>query len=173
MLTEAFAKELRNNVIGIYKECVKSFDKEGSKILEIGIQNYNYKSFFSKALVHTCDIERNYNPDFVVDITNKQEVVGMGKDSYYDLVICCEVLEHCSQPFFAVENLHSLLKRGGSIVVSTPFNFTIHGPGMDNWRFTDQGLKSLFKDYTIITFKEFTVSGHKMPLQYMLEATRT
>ena len=45
----------------------------------------------------------------------------------YDIILCTEVLEHTNNPFIAVEELLRMVKKGGHIYVSTPFNFrTFH-----------------------------------------------
>jgi SAM-dependent methyltransferase len=67
----------------------------------------------------------------------------------WDVVICEQVLEHVVDPFGAAENLRSLCKPGGHVIVSTPFLIKVHELplyGMhDYWRFTPRGLRVLLE----------------------------
>ena len=68
----------------------------------------------------------------------------------FDCVFCTEVLEHTLQPFDAARELHRMLAPGGHLVLTTPFNFRIHGPLPDCWRFTEHGLRALLADFEIV-----------------------
>jgi len=74
-------------------------------------------------------------------------------------VICLEVLEHCQNPFKAVSELKRVLKTQGLLLLTVPFLLQYHGKGStsqghdsypDYWRFTHEGLQSLFSDFTTI-----------------------
>ena len=65
-------------------------------------------------------------------------------DDSFDCIVCTEVLEHTLQPFAAVAELRRLLRAGGRLFLSVPFNFRIHGPLPDCWRFTEHGLRAMF-----------------------------
>jgi len=54
----------------------------------------------------------------------------------YDIIFCEQVLEHVWEPQKALSNLYKMLKRGGWLVVSTPFLVKIHKCPEDYWRFT-------------------------------------
>ncbi len=60
-----------------------------------------------------------------------------------DIVICEQVLEHCTDPLTAARNLVRLARPGGSVIVSTPFLVRIHAAPDDYWRFTPRGLALL------------------------------
>jgi 2-polyprenyl-3-methyl-5-hydroxy-6-metoxy-1,4-benzoquinol methylase len=91
----------------------------------------------------------------------------------FDIIICTEVLEHVNNPFFVVNELKRMLKTKGIVAISTPFNFRIHGPLPDNWRFTIHGLKQLFKDFEIIEINSLDdESRNLMPIQYTLIAKK-
>jgi hypothetical protein len=55
----------------------------------------------------------------------------------------------------------------GSTLITTPFNFRIHGPLPDCWRFTEHGLRALLKDFTIVSLEQTeTVGRVLMPVHY-------
>lgn len=61
------------------------------KILEIGVAN-KFVSAYLKSLglnIKTCDIDKTVKPDVVGDVRHLPF-----KDEEFDVVICCEVLEH-------------------------------------------------------------------------------
>jgi SAM-dependent methyltransferase len=77
------------------------------------------------------------------------------------------------QPFDAVNEIRRILKPGGVVIVSTPFNFRIHGPLPDCWRFTEHGLRALFKDYEIISLDALEEEDRfLMPIHYTLIARK-
>ena len=78
------------------------------------------------------------------------------------------------QAFDAVAEIHRILKPGGVALITTPYNFRIHGPLPDCWRFTEHGLRALFsKGFEV---KELvaveTEDRFLMPIHYRLVAQK-
>ncbi len=95
------------------------------------------------------DISADRNPDIVADACN----LHMIADNSVDIVYLIEVLEHIPTPDKAVFEIHRILKKGGKLIMSTPFIFPIHDEPYDYYRYTKFGLKHLlsaFNDVTII-----------------------
>lgn len=112
----------------------------------------------------TLDITESSNPDFVADITRFNHQI---KDEYFDVIMCTEVLEHVVDPFAAIRELRRLVKTGGYILFTTPLNARIHGPVPDCWRFTEFGLKILFRDFEIVHFNKLDTKDRNLfPLHY-------
>tara|TARA_B100001093_G_scaffold457369_1_gene469019 strand:- start:100 stop:687 length:588 start_codon:yes stop_codon:yes gene_type:complete len=85
------------------------------------------------------------------DICNCPEI----KSESFDIVYCWNVLEHVNNPFSAADNLVRILKKGGIIVLNTPFSWNYHEIPIDYWRFTHSGLRYLLTksgDTEIIDF---------------------
>lgn len=143
----------------------KLFTK-GMRVLDIAPQDHaGAKACFSH--VETLDIVDG--ADYKADICkNNSEIIT---DESFDIIICTEVLEHVANPFDAVKELRRMLKTGGRLFVTTPFNFRIHGPLPDNWRFTIHGLKELFKDFTC-TIEEVESERFLMPIHYRVKAIK-
>lgn len=57
---------------------------------------------------------------------------------------CVSVLEHSPRPWLLAANLERLLAPGGSLLVAVPFVWRIHGYPHDYFRFTPDGVRSLF-----------------------------
>ena len=76
-------------------------------------------------------------------------------------------------PFDAVKEIYRVLKPSGIVCVSVPFNFRIHGPLPDCWRFTEHGLRALFSSYEICELNALeTENRDLMPIHYTLIAKK-
>lgn len=69
------------------------------------------------------------------------------ENARYDLVFCTEVLEHCIEPWKVPETLWKLVRFGGYCLVTVPFNFRLHGPQPDGYRFSPEGVKAIFQPW--------------------------
>jgi len=91
----------------------------------------------------------------------------------FDIIVCTEVLEHTLDPFSAVKEIYRLLKPGGILILSVPFNFRIPGPLPDCWRFTLYGLKQLLKNFSIVSIDSIDTPGRDlMPIHYTVLAIK-
>ncbi len=145
---EIFLK-IRNNIDHFIKSQANKLDNENFNLLDIAPQDHaGAIKYFVKSKVYTADINKDSGADYIIDIcednSNKIE------SNTFDIIVCTEVLEHTLQPFLAVNEMHRLLKSEGLLLMTTPFDFRIHGPLPDCWRFTVHGLKALLKDFEIV-----------------------
>lgn len=69
-------------------------------------------------------------------------------DNTVGTIICLDTLEHVEYPRKALAEMHRVLKPNGVLVMSSVFNFPIHGYPNDYWRFTPEAFKSLLKDFS-------------------------
>ena len=163
---------LRANVEDFMKDVGQRYGRIGMYLLDIAPQDHKgAKPFFPDDIFYeTLDIDPKSNATFIADLCNCTELLGEGR---YDCVVCTEVLEHTRQPFDAVQNIFNILKPGGLAFISTPFNFRIHGPMPDCWRFTEHGLRELFKDFGITELNALeSAERFLMPIQYTLVARK-
>ena len=162
---------IRNGVKEVIKKAAE-LDSPDLLILDIAPQVHNgAKEFFSKGKIFTLDIDPNSDADYIADLCeNNSNIIP---SNFFDIIICTEVLEHTLNPFSAVNELCRILKPNGKVFVSTPFNFRVHGPLPDCWRFTEHGLRTLFKDYTSVEIKSIDDENRfLMPIQYHTFATK-
>ncbi|MEM4545134.1 MAG: methyltransferase domain-containing protein [Nitrososphaerota archaeon] len=162
---------IRENVRRFMVKCAERYDREG-RLLDIAPQVHEGASpFFKKATVETLDIDPNSGATYIADIcrTNSNII----PDNTFDMIVCTEVLEHTLNPFDAVKELYRIVKRDGLVFVSTPFDFRIHGPLPDCWRFTEYGLRALFKQFTILEITGLANPNRDlMPIHYTLIAQK-
>lgn len=147
-------------------------DVEDNLVLDIAPQDHKgAKHFFKNAKVETMDINPDSGADYIADLCNRS--ANSPESEKFDVIICTEVLEHTRNPFKAVDEIYRMLKYGGWAYITTPFNFRIHGPSPDMWRFTRFALAELFKDFKEVAIDEFpTIDRPNMPIAYSVMARK-
>lgn len=120
--------------------------KAWGKVLEIGARGLALKSFVRFDDYKILDIENKPGIDYVQDIHDTSL-----KPASFDTIFAFEVLEHLYHPHLAVNNMHKLLKPGGILIGSTRFIYPYHGLPHDYFRFSEFGLRHLFKDFKTVT----------------------
>lgn len=158
---------IRRNVSDTIERARKEYDRCGMKVLEIGLLEGGAKDTFTHADVTTLDIIDG--ADIKLDICGGFNYAMLNN---YDCIICTEVLEHTDTPYQATNNMRKWIKPGGKIFVTTPFDFRIHNPLPDNWRFTEHGLRILFQDFNDIKITPIGNERELMPICYRLTATK-
>ena len=163
---------IRSTVKRVLAEWAQEFDYSGVRVLDVAPESHEgARGVFESALVETLDIDRSSRATHIADLCacNCASIVG----GQYDLVICTEVLEHTRQPWLATRELHRLVKPGGVVALTTPFNFRIHGPSPDCWRFTEDGLHSLLEIFRTVQVTAVEDPGRpRMPIQYISVARK-
>jgi len=142
---------------------IKNYLKSTDVICDIGNQGKDIPALSGHNLV-TLDITDDSSPDVVADITQYNSHI---QDESFDALMCTEVLEHVVDPFATIRELRRIVKKGGYILFTTPLNARIHGPIPDCWRFTEFGLKVLFRDFETVYFNKLNTPGRNLfPLHY-------
>lgn len=161
----AFLGIIRRNVSLFLQRCADAYDRKGL-LLDIAPQDHEGASpYFKKAEIRTLDINPVSGATYIADLCECNRAII--PDSMFDLVVCTEVLEHSLNPFSAAREIHRILKAGGYAFITTPFNFRIHGPLPDCWRFTEHGLKSLLSIFRMVELSQVDDENRwLMPIHY-------
>lgn len=165
-------KLIREHVGELYARAGSEIGSDRAEVLEIAPQVWEGARPFIQVgpSVTTLDIDPHSNADIIGDICNLGDLIA---DSTFDFVICTEVLEHVSNPFSAITELLRILKPGGKLYASSPFDFRIHGPLPDNWRFSEHGWRELTKDFSKLEiFPLENPERFLMPLHYNIIAEK-
>lgn len=109
----------------------------GLKILDAGAGECQFKKFCGHLNYVSQDFAKydgsgnkeglqtngwdNTKLDIVSDITN----IPVG-DSSFDVVMCTEVFEHLKNPILALKEFYRILKKGGTLIITAPFNSLTH-----------------------------------------------
>lgn len=115
---------------------------EISKLLNTYATNNNFR-------VISFDISEQRNPDILGDICSYDF-----NGEKFDIVVIAEVLEHLHSPHLAIQNIFSILKDEGKLILTVPFIFPIHERPFDYYRYTRYGLEFLLKDFKYVSIKE-------------------
>ena len=119
-------------------------DRVGA-LLDVGAQYCPYFPLFADKCDSYTSMDIVDTP--IVDIVCNAENMQAG-DCSYDLVLCTQVLEHCEHPQRIVDECHRVLKRGGTLVVTAPSIYPVHGYPADNWRFMPDGFRYLLRAFS-------------------------
>ena len=125
----------------------KFFERRESvgNVLDVGGQYCPYYPLFRDKCVSYASMDVVDTP--IVDIVCNAEEMPV-EDCCYDLVLCTQVLEHCTNPQRIVDECHRVLKPGGTLIVTVPSVFPQHGYPADNWRFMPDGLRHLLRAFS-------------------------
>lgn len=85
--------------------------------------------------VRNLDIFAGPNIDYV----GRAESIPLPEASV-DLVLTQETLEHVADPFKAIQEIHRVLKPGGTLYLQLPFIIGYHPGPTDFWRYTREGI---------------------------------
>ena len=125
----------------------REFDREGTRVLEIGSRNVtgaNLRSRFSRATYVGFDFYAGENVDIVGDA--HKLTTYFEEHERFDLIFSSAVFEHLYMPWVAAMEIQKMLKVGGFVLIETHFSFSSHERPWNFFQFSDMGLRSLFND---------------------------
>lgn len=126
----------------------------GAKVLDFGCGDMPYRPLFQEAAAGEylgADLSEQSKTDIVIE----KEGVIQGYDSYFDIVLSIQVLEHVLNPTLYLAECKRLLKKSGLLILSTHGIWPYHPHPHDCWRWTSEGLKKVICDagFTIVSFR--------------------
>lgn len=149
--------DIRMNAASEYASCVAS----KNRVLDVGGRNKFSRSGqrirrLSKNPNNTIistDILPEYKPDIVDDICNTTI-----KPNSFDGIFCVAVLEHVTEYWRAIDNIYSILEKGGEAFIAVPFIQPFHGE-TDYHRFTFTEVARMLEKFSEV--KIFIRGGKK------------
>lgn len=121
-------------------------------VLEFGAPTY---SASLNCTSETISIDESDRPTLLMDICDP--AVAQLKGGSYDFIICTSVLHLVPDPRHAVDNMHDLLKPGGTLLLAEKA-VSIVDPwlgAIDKWRFTPVGLRELLAHFADVDLEAF------------------
>lgn len=138
---------LNNKLTRIELDNFLSKHKSEEYTLDLGCGNSPYRKYFPNRV--GFDFEKKDGVDVVGDIHKLPF-----EDEKFDIILCTEVLEHLHSPEIAINEMKRVLKKNGTLILTTRFIFPIHDSPHDYYRYTKYGLLHLFRDWEIIELIE-------------------
>jgi hypothetical protein len=119
------------------------FTPKPGRTLIVGSRVYNGKEDRRKRYPNAIgmDMQAGEGVDIVI---NLEDTLPVAMAWSIDHVECMSVLEHCRHPWLMAQNIELLMRDGGTLFVTVPFVWRVHGYPDDYWRFTISGVKALF-----------------------------
>lgn len=172
LMDQEFLEMIRRNIKEFMQSAASRHVNEAGHLLDIAPQVHEgARPYFPESIaVETLDINPESGCTYIGDICSCNSSIG---DESFDYVVCTEVLEHTLQPFDAADEILRMLKPGGKLFLSVPFNFRIHGPLPDCWRFTEHGLRALLRKFEILELNAMETDARPlMPVHYTVVARK-
>jgi SAM-dependent methyltransferase len=123
------------------------------RLLDVGCGQKPYEEIFAPFVQEYIGIEHEATfaqtqasahakqPDFTYD-----GVTLPFENCSFDTVLNVQVLEHTPHPLTLMKEMARVLKPGGRLILSAPFQFRMHEQPHDYFRYTRFGLESLCKE---------------------------
>lgn len=115
--------------------------KNSDVVLDIGCGEKPYYHKSIKANIICGDIRQTEKTQVICDVMSLPL-----KKSKFDGVLCLSSLYYYKNPFQAIKQISSILKKNGKFVLITPFIYPIHDIPIDKYRFTRYGLMEILKN---------------------------
>jgi SAM-dependent methyltransferase len=131
--------------------CLKAFAGEmRGTVLDLGGKRENKRGSFQppEQLARSwqyINLDWVTRPNIFADVTR----TPLQAESV-DCILCTEVLEHLPDPQACVDEAHRILRPRGVVLASVPFFYPVHADPYDFQRFTEDGLRHLFHDFTLV-----------------------
>ena len=151
---------MTNNILAWLQQ-VRSRIGLPASVLEVGSLNVNgsARQFFGDAPKYVgIDMQEGKDVDMVL---NGHDLLTVFEPNSFDLVICCETLEHDDQFWLTIDRMRAIVKPGGWLIITNPGTSVIrHNYPGDFYRFYSDAYKYFFRgfDEVMITEEPFNNS---------------
>lgn len=153
---------MHDSVLAFARRVLRPEEIVGRRVLEIGSYNVNgsIRQVVEPMLPDLyvgLDAMAGPGVDVVMDVSRAVWHFG---PSQFDVVLCCEMLEHCARWPIAIEVIKRLLApRGLAILTTRGPGFPYHYPP-DYWRFIPDQVAAMFADWQVLDLEKDMQAGH-------------
>lgn len=113
------------------------------KTLDFGAGRAKYREIIKKNAAEY--IAFDMRPGDNVDVVGDAHNAPFG-DGEFDTIVCNQVLEHVAEPWKVIGEIRRILKTGGRCILTAPFLQPYHADPGDYFRYTKEGMASLFRN---------------------------
>ncbi|HEY6177609.1 MAG TPA: class I SAM-dependent methyltransferase [Kofleriaceae bacterium] len=127
----------------ILRNAVREFGTQlGGNLLDVGCGSQQYRQYLHCDQYFGIEWSADKRPPVVADVTQIPF-----RDRAFDSALCTEVLEHLPEPGNCLEEIHRVVKPGGSVFFTVPMTVHTHSEPYDFYRYTEYGLRYLLKKH--------------------------
>jgi len=153
----------------------KAAPRARGRLLDVGCGNKPYQPIFAPHVTEYIGIE--HEATFIAtaaghrgtrpDLTYDGQRLPL-PDGAFDTVLNVQVLEHTPRPRVLISEMARVLKPGGLLILTAPFQFRLHEQPHDYYRYTSHGLRHLLEEAGLEieeTFQQgglWRLIGHKL-----------
>jgi len=107
-------------------------------LLDLGCGEIPYRRHYAPKV--SFSIAGDYTVRAAIDVQLDATQLPFPSNSI-DVIVCCEVIEHIPDVGKAISEIDRVLKPGGKLVITWPFNYMMHELPYDFVRFTEFGFQ--------------------------------
>jgi SAM-dependent methyltransferase len=139
----------------IFRNWLQNLNRQNLTILDVGGRYQPYRPLFEEriGLYVALDVLKTE----LVDVVGSGELLPFAAETF-DLVIATQVFEYFPEPCRAAEQMHSVLKPGGMLLMSVAA-VAPRFVDEEHWRFTPRGILSTLSSFRKIEVIPETYSG--------------
>ncbi len=120
------------------------------ELIDIGCGRMQYKSKILEYIdsytgLDHPEVSKIYKKEIKVDIEADAHSIPV-KNRSFDSVLMLQTLEYMQNPQKVLSEISRILKRGGILILTSPFMYPIHDYPFDRSRFTDIQLKTMLEN---------------------------
>lgn len=128
---------------------LREYVHEGALILNIGSSSTRLRKFCINV-----DVQKKNNVDIICDA----HFLAFASSSF-DFCVLSAILQYCKSPFKIAEEVYKVLKPGGYIYVDAPFIQPYCSDMPDLFRYTKDGLISIFSEKFSVVSCDISIGG--------------
>lgn len=135
----------------LYRSLKRLLPTFGGRVLDVGCGSKPYHEWFGPLTEY---VGLDVSPGRAVDlVVASNEHWPLPKEKF-DVILCCQVLEHVEDLDITLKEMSRVLKRGGMAILTFPFLYNEHGAPWDYRRFTGYQAEKLFADCEVLSLEK-------------------
>ena len=138
-------------ILTIYRDIVKTIPVFKGNVLDVGCGQSPYKFLLNAADTKYFGVDIVDAEKFDYDNSDITPFDGENipfEDGKFDGLICTEVLEHVQNYQKLIDEMHRVMKKGGTGIVTIPWSARYHYIPYDFFRYTPSSLKTMFSKFS-------------------------